>query len=84
MTRMISVSEDALNSLKAMAEQDATDAACYRWLIDNSFDKEGVTQFHVWKQSWEPHSKTGEPTEWTQRIRGPALHAAICEAMQTK
>lgn len=34
MTRMIQVSEDALNSLKAMAEQDAKDAARYRWLRD--------------------------------------------------
>ena len=32
--KMIQVSEDALNSLKAMAEQDAKDAARYRWMRD--------------------------------------------------
>jgi len=32
MTRMIEVSEDALDSIKKMAEQDAKDAARYRKL----------------------------------------------------
>ena len=61
--------------------EDQKDAERYRWLIDNSFDK-GITQFHVWKHSWEPHSKTGEQIEWKQRISGPPLNAAIDAAMQ--
>lgn len=35
MTRMIEVSEDALNTLKVMAEQDAKDAARYRLLREH-------------------------------------------------
>lgn len=72
--------ENALRDLASQVESLRADAERYRWLVENSFDKVGVTQFHVWKQSWEPHSKTGEPTEWTQRIRGPVLDAAIDEA----
>ena len=33
--KMIEVSEDALESNKKMAEQDAKDAARYRWLRDS-------------------------------------------------
>ena len=58
------------------------DAARWRFLVDNSFDKEGVTQFHVWEHSWEPHSQTGEPTEWKQRVRGPALERVIDAAIE--
>ena len=58
------------------------DAERYQWLVANSFDKSGVTQFHIWKHSWEPHSKTGEQIEWSQRIRGPALDTFIDAAMQ--
>jgi hypothetical protein len=58
------------------------DAARWRFLVDNSFDKEGVTQFHVWEHSWEPHSQTGEPTEWKQRVRGPALDRFIDRAIE--
>ena len=61
--------------------EDQKDAERYRWLIDNSFNK-GITQFHVWKHTWEPHSKTGEQIEWKQRISGPPLDAAIDAAMQ--
>ena len=61
--------------------EDRKDAERYRWLIDNSFNK-GITQFHVWKHTWEPHSKTGEQIEWKQRISGPSLDAAIDAAMQ--
>lgn len=39
---MVYVSEDALNSLKAMAEQDAKDAARYRAFIKSS------PVFEVW------------------------------------
>ena len=60
------------------------DAARWRFLVDNSFDKEGVTQFHVWEHSWEPHSQTGEPTEWKQRVRGPALDRFIARAIEAK
>jgi hypothetical protein len=58
------------------------DAERYRWLCSNNFDRQGVTQIETWIQTWEPHSKTGEPTEWTQRIRGGALDAAIDAAMK--
>jgi len=57
------------------------DAARYRWLCGNNFDREGATQVHTWLHTWEPHSQTGEPTEWKQRIRGGALDAAIDAAM---
>ena len=62
--------------------EDRKDAERYQWLVANSFDKSGVTQFHIWKHSWEPHSKTGEQIEWSQRISGPPLDAAIDAAMQ--
>ena len=63
------------------AEQLRKDAERYRWLVANSFDCEGVPQLHVWLHSWEPHSQTGEPTEWKQRVRGPAIDRAIDAAM---
>lgn len=44
--------------------EDRKDAERYLWLVANSFDKSGVTQFHIWKHSWEPHSKTGEQIEF--------------------
>lgn len=59
----------------------ARDAARYRWLVENSFDREGSTQLHVWLHTWEPHSQTGEPTEWKCRVRGPAIDRAIDGAM---
>ena len=62
--------------------EDRKGAERYQWLVANSFDKSGVTQFHIWKHSWEPHSKTGEQIEWSQRIRGPALDTFIDAAMQ--
>jgi len=58
------------------------DAERYRWLCANNFDKPGATQVHTWVQTWEPHSQTGDPTEWTQRIRGGALDRVIDEAME--
>lgn len=61
--------------------EDRKDAERYRWLVDNSFDK-GITQLNIWKHTWEPHSQTGESTEWKQRIRGPSLDAVIDAAMQ--
>ena len=61
--------------------EDEQDAARYRWLVENSFDREGVAQMHVWLHTWEPHSLTGEPTEWKQRVRGPALDRMIDAAM---
>lgn len=63
------------------AEAPDRDGARYRWLVSNSFDRQGFTQFHVWQHTWEPHSQTGEPTEWKCRVRGPALDAAIDAAM---
>ena len=60
---------------------DERDAERYRWLCANNFDREGAAQVHTWLHTWEPHSQTGEPTEWMQRIRGGALDAAIAAAM---
>ena len=62
--------------------EDEKDAARWRFLVDNSFDKDGVTQFHVWEHSWEPHSQTDEPTEWKQRVRGPALNRFVDRAIE--
>jgi hypothetical protein len=53
------------------------DAERYRWLCENSFDREGVTQVALFLKTWEPHSQTGEPTMWSQRIRGPAIDVFI-------
>ena len=58
------------------------DAQRWRFLMENSYDSESATQFHVWKHSWEPHSKTGEPTEWKQRVRGIALIDFIDRAIE--
>lgn len=58
------------------------DAQRWRFLMNNSYDSESVTQFHVWEHSWEPHSKTGEPTEWKQRVRGIALIDFIDRAIE--
>jgi hypothetical protein len=57
------------------------DAERYSWLVANSFDKEGVTQIHLTAHTWEPHSVTGEPTEWSARIRGPAIDREIDKAL---
>jgi len=74
-----------------MAEQPAQrkpltsqerDAQRWRFLMENSYDSESVTQFHVWEHSWEPHSKTNEPTEWKQRVRGIALIDFIDRAIE--
>ena len=58
------------------------DAKRWRFLMENSYDSESVTQFHVWEHSWEPHSQTGEPTEWKQRVRGIALIDFIDRAIE--
>lgn len=58
------------------------DAQRWRFLMENSYDSESVTQFHVWEHSWEPHSQTGEPTEWKQRVRGIALIDFIDRAIE--
>ena len=58
------------------------DARRWRFLMENSYDSESVTQFHVWEHSWEPHSQTGEPTEWKQRVRGIALIDFIDRAIE--
>jgi hypothetical protein len=75
-------------SLNAPPRQPLTDegkdAQRWRFLVDNSYDKEGVTQFHVWEHSWMPHSKTFQPTEWKQRVRGPSLNDFIDRAIEAK
>jgi hypothetical protein len=58
------------------------DAQRWRFLMENSYDSESVTQFHVWEHSWEPHSQTGKPTEWKQRVRGIALIDFIDRAIE--
>jgi hypothetical protein len=70
---------DLLNTTQA--ERDAKDAARYRWLCNNNFDKEGVSQIHTFLKTWESHSATGEPQLWSQRIRGGALDLIIDRAM---
>lgn len=60
---------------------DAVDAARYRWLVENSFDREDQTQLHIWLHWEQPHSQTGEPTEWKCRVRGPAIDRVIDDAM---
>lgn len=57
----------------------ARDAARYRWLCSNNFDRQ-ATQIQCWVHSWEPHSVTGEPTEWKYRQCG-TLDAVIDNAM---
>ena len=79
--------DDEITALRAALAQQAEpveqkDAARWRFLVDNSFDKENAVQFHVWEHSWEPHSQTGEPTEWKQRVRGPALNRFIDRAVE--
>lgn len=69
---------DLLRENEALKE----DAARYRWLVANSFDREGMAQLHVWLHTWEPHSQTGDPTEWKQRVRGPAIDRVIDAEMQ--
>ena len=68
-------------AVRAECEALRADAERYRWLVANSFDKEGVTQMHCELHTWEPHSLTGLPTEWTQRVRGPAIDRFIDAAM---
>lgn len=58
------------------------DAQRWRFLMENSYDSESATQFHIWEHSWEPHSQTGEPTEWKQRVRGIALIDFIDRAIE--
>lgn len=60
------------------------DAERYRWLCGNNFDRDGVTQVSTWLHTWEPHSRTGEPVEWIQRVRGGRLDAVIDAAMAPK
>jgi hypothetical protein len=76
----VSAAENAaLRERVAVLEQDA---ARYRWLCGNNFDKHGVTQVHTWLHTWEPHSQTGEPTEWMQRVRGGKLDEIIDAALK--
>lgn len=63
---------------------DQKDAMRWRFLLNNSYDKEGVTQFHIWQHSWEPHSQTGEPIEWKQRLTGYTLDSFIDLAIKAK
>lgn len=58
------------------ADPTERDAARYRWLCDNNFDRQRL-QVQTWVHTWEPHSVTGEPTEWKARVRGGALDRVI-------
>lgn len=71
----------SLAQRKPLTSQER-DAQRWRFLMDNSYDSQSVTQFHIWVHSWEPHSKTGEPTEWKQRVRGIALIDFIDRAIE--
>jgi hypothetical protein len=83
MAAELDLDDVAAQSKKAVLElaKLRKDAERYRWLCANNFDREGAAQVHTWLHTWEPHSQTGEPTEWMQRIRGGALDAAIAAAM---
>lgn len=65
------------DEVRSMAEY----AARYRWLCSNNFDRQAV-QVHTWHHWYEPHSVTGEPTEWKARVRGGALDEIIDAAMK--
>jgi hypothetical protein len=65
------------DELRAEVERLRADAERYRWLCANNFDSQGFTQIHTFVHTWEPHSQTGEPTEWKQRVRGGALDPII-------
>ncbi len=86
--RLVEHRQDALASCtraddekSRVIKQFKADTERYRWLIDNSFDRVGVTQLHVWVHTWEPHSVTGEPTEWKARVIGPAIDRVINKAL---
>jgi hypothetical protein len=75
--KMIEVSEAALESIKRMAQEDAQDAARYRWLRDNSACQ------------WDhPIVVSQSKGDWGMRYVGPltssSLDAAIDAAMQAK
>ena len=63
--------------LRQQLANNRTDAERYQWLIDNSFNRVGVDQLHVWVHTWETDSATGELTEWKSQVRGPAIDRAI-------
>ena len=67
---------------KAEIERLRKDAERYRWLCANNFDRDGRTQIHTWVHSWEPHSQTGEPINWLQRVRGGNLDQFIDAAIK--
>ena len=70
---------DALEQQAAQIKALRADADRYRWLCRNNFDREKM-QVHTWIQTWEPHSQTGEPTQWTQRVRGGAYLSEVIDA----
>ena len=72
-----------INRLKAECERLRADAERYRWLRDNNYDRT-VCQIHTIKHWYEPHSKTGEPTEWRVRLRGPRNLDAAIDAARAK
>ena len=69
------------DALGAALDRLQRDADRYRWLCGNNFDREGTTQVHTWLRTWELHSQTGQPIEWTQRVRGSTLDSVIDAAM---
>jgi hypothetical protein len=73
--------EEAFVNAKYEAEKNEKDAERYRWLCNNNFDRQSV-QVHTWYHWWEPHSQTGEPTEWKARVCGGALDQIIDRAMK--
>lgn len=72
------IEQDILNKL----QDKLKNAERYEWLVNNSFDREGITQFHVMEYSWEPHSQTKEPIKWVRRVRGSAIDKAIDSAIK--
>lgn len=61
-------------------DANARDAARYRWLCNNNYDRTGRTQIHTILH-WSEFSKCGGVVEWQQRMRGGALDRIIDEEM---
>ena len=75
--------QQVLDAALAECERLRADAERYRWLRDNNYDRT-VCQIHTIKHWYEPHSKTGEPTEWRVRLRGPRNLDAAIDAARAK
>lgn len=65
--------EAAVEALGEKVVELERDANLWRFFVGRTYDlQEGVggPNFYVDKHWWQPHSVTGEPTEWKVRVRG--------------